>query len=401
MKLLRLSLALAVLLSALSADLVFARGGGGGGGRGGGGGFRGGGGGGGYRTPAAATRAPVANGGQNFANRSSSIPGGAQAHTSYYRGNEAFNRNNSAFFGNPRGFGNAYAGNRSFNNYNNYGLGYGYGGYGGYGGFGLGYGGYGFLPFLGGLGLGYGLGGGLGGYGGGYGAGYGGYGAGYANGGQAVDNAAANQALPPQDAASQNNVPANPPTSNGTDYVSLGETDFRQGSYQQAIGAFRHALVDEPNNAGLMMLIGQSLFQTGQWTQAAAATELAMGALPEDKWGTVVQNYTQLYGNVGDYTNQLKALEAAAKEKPDDPALRFLLGFQYGYLNYPQQAVRELGKAVQLEGRDPAARRLHDVFATKIGAPLVGPVPRAETPAGAAPAGSPAESAPPVQKPAG
>ena len=68
-----------------------------------------------------------------------------------------------------------------------------------------------------------------------------------------------------------------------------------------------------------MMMIAQSLFQTGKWTQAAGATELAMGALPEDKWGAVVQNYTQLYGNVGDYTTQLKALEAAVKEKPDDP----------------------------------------------------------------------------------
>ena len=139
-------------------------------------------------------------------------------------------------------------------------------------------------------------------------------------------------------------------------------------------------MVDEPNNAGLMMLIAQSLFQTGKWTQAAGATELAMGALPEDKWGTVVQNYTQLYGNVGDYTSQFKALEAAVKEKPDDPALRFLLGFQYGYLNYPQQAVKQLGKAVELEGRDPAARRLHDLFAAQTGAPQVGPVPQPDAP---------------------
>ena len=127
-------------------------------------------------------------------------------------------------------------------------------------------------------------------------------------------------------------------------------------------------LVDEPNNAGLMMMTAQALFQTGKWTQAAAATELAMGALPEDKWGAVVQNYTQLYGNAGDFTNQLKALEAAVKAKPDDPALRFLLGFQYGYLKYPKQAVDELGKAVKLEGRDPAARKLHDLFAAKTGA---------------------------------
>ena len=129
-----------------------------------------------------------------------------------------------------------------------------------------------------------------------------------------------------------------------------------------------------------MMMTGQALFQTGKFTQAAAATELAMGALPEDKWGAVVQNYTQLYGNIGDFTNELKALEAAVKAKPDDPALRFLLGFQYGYLNYPKQAVDELGKAVELEGRDPAARKLHDVFAAKTGAPLVGPVPQSEGP---------------------
>ena len=89
---------------------------------------------------------------------------------------------------------------------------------------------------------------------------------------------------------------------------------------------------------------------------------------------------------MADYTTQLKALEAAVKEKPDDPAMRFLLGFQYGYLNYPEPAVRELGKAVDLEGRDPAARRLHDLFAKKTGTHLVGPVPQSETPGTVKPA---------------
>ena len=95
--------------------------------------------------------------------------------------------------------------------------------------------------------------------------------------------------------------------------------------------------------------------------------------LPEDKWGTVIQNYTQLYGTNGDYNNQLKALEAARTKDPKNPALRFLLGFHYGYLGYPKEAVRELSKAVELEGRDPAARKLHDIFAAKIGASPVGP----------------------------
>jgi hypothetical protein len=49
-------------------------------------------------------------------------------------------------------------------------------------------------------------------------------------------------------------------------------------------------------------------------------------------------------------------------------------------LGFPQQAVRELDKAVQLEPRDPAARKLHDIFAAKIGAPAVGPPPQVQQP---------------------
>ena len=148
------------------------------------------------------------------------------------------------------------------------------------------------------------------------------------------------------------------------------------GNYAQAVTDFRHALVDDPNNAGILMVMGQALFQTGDYAKAASATKTAMSELPESKWGVAVQNYTKLYGNTQDYTNQLKLLEAARKQNPNDPALRFLLGFNFGYLGYPKQAVNELGKAVQLEGRDPAARKLHDLFAAQIDAPLVGPVPR-------------------------
>jgi hypothetical protein len=294
------------------------------------------------------------------------------------RGNYNRGINNSQFFG-PRGaFGNAYLGRGGFGTYGNYGRGYGYSGWNGYGGYGLGYGrygGYGFLPFLGGLGLGYGL--------GGYGLGYGGYGLGYGGFGPAYGGYYSPSYVQtvPQKITSESQ-PASPQTdsspSNSEDFAAIGESEFRAGNYQAAMMAFRHALVDQPNNAGLMLLIGQSLFQMGQWTEAAGATELAMGALPEDKWGTVVQNYTQLYGNIEEYTRQLKELENAVKQEPNNPALRFLIGYHFGYLNYPQQATRELNKAVELESRDPAARRLHDIFAAKIGAPTVGPVPQGE-----------------------
>ena len=100
------------------------------------------------------------------------------------------------------------------------------------------------------------------------------------------------------------------------------------------------------------MLMGQALFASGQYDEAAGATAMAMNALPQDKWGAVVENFRQLYGNADDYTTQLRALETARDAKPDSPALHFLLGFQYAFLGHKEAAMRELDRAIQLEPRD-------------------------------------------------
>jgi hypothetical protein len=78
--------------------------------------------------------------------------------------------------------------------------------------------------------------------------------------------------------------------------------------------------------------LAQALFAAGQYEEAAGATQAGMQMLPEEKWGVVIRGYQELYGDMQDYTNQIRALEKARTEKPDSPALRFLLGFQFGYL---------------------------------------------------------------------
>ena len=114
-------------------------------------------------------------------------------------------------------------------------------------------------------------------------------------------------------------------------------------------------------------MLAQALFATGKNDEAAGAVQQAMMMLPDDQWGVVVSNYTELYPKVGDYTNQLRALEKAVKEKPDSPALRFLVGYHYGYLGYPADAVKQLAKAKALAPQDEMAKRLFDVFAAKAG----------------------------------
>jgi len=187
-----------------------------------------------------------------------------------------------------------------------------------------------------------------------------------------VDPPALDSAPPgPADAAGADDLEtsAGPPKSvddiTAADFAGQGEIDFKAGKYDAAARNFRHALVDDPSNAGVLMLLGQALFAIGQFDEAAGATAMAMQALPQHKWGAVVENYKQLYGKTSDYTAQLRSLEKARDDKPDSPALRFLLGFHYAHLGYPSQATRELNKAIELEPRDQMAKKLRDAMAAK------------------------------------
>jgi hypothetical protein len=289
-----------------------------------------------------------------------------------------------------------------------YGLGYGLGGgllssllYGGYGGYGGGYGGYGGGyggGGYGGYGGGYG-GGGYGGYGGGYGcstcgiggyggSGYGGYGAGYdpyaSFGAAGAINPNAYAALTPAaglPAAGVLDVPSplamtpNAATAGSGGFAEKGEAAFKAGDYNGAINAWKHAAIDQPQNPVIMMMLGQALFATGKFDEAAGATQMAMSAIPKEKWGVVATNYKELYGNPQDYTTQLRALENAVREKPDNPAQRFLLGYHYAYLGYPQQAVDQLDKALKIAPQDEMSKLLRDEMQAKLPKPATPAVP--------------------------
>ena len=261
--------------------------------------------------------------------------GGMYGHHHGMYGNHGFNRGFYPFFGFP------------FFGFPFFGYGFGYPFYGLYGLYGLGYGGY----------YGYG------GYGYGYGYNpyayyYGPYGYGY--------NYPSAYAYP--GVQNQPSQPAQPAVkaSDSQVFAQKGENDFKAGDYKAAVYAWRHALVDDPQNGVLMMMLAQGLFASGNFNEAAGAVQQAMMLLPEDQWGVVVSNYRELYGKVGDYTTQLRALEKAVKDAPDEAGTRFLLGYHYGFLGYPQQAVKQLDKTLQLQPDDQLAKKLRDQFQAKL-----------------------------------
>jgi tetratricopeptide (TPR) repeat protein len=256
------------------------------------------------------------------------------------------------------GFGFGY-GLSSLFGYGLLGLGYGYGGY-GYGGYGgYGYGGYGYNPYC------------TYGY-------YPGYAGGYYYPGTAVvaadqqDNAvAANQgpAINPKTPAKDKDA------DNAKVFAEKGENDFKTRDYKSAAYAWKHAALDDPTNGVLVMMLAQAFFATGQFDEAAGAVQQGMQLLPKEEWGVVVKNYKELYTNIQDFTDQLRALEKAVKEKPNDPALRFLAGFEYAYLGFPKEAVDQLDKGLKAAPRDQMAKKLRDEMTSKLPKPVVPPAP--------------------------
>jgi thioredoxin-like negative regulator of GroEL len=129
-------------------------------------------------------------------------------------------------------------------------------------------------------------------------------------------------------------------------------------------------------NPVLVMMLAQAYFAAGDYRGAAAATQAAMQELPQDRWGVVVSNRNELYCNPKSYSFQLQQLENAVNDHPNDPAQRFLLAFQYAYLGYPQAAVGQLDKVIELEPRDEMAvhlRKALEPLLPKPGAPVITP----------------------------
>ena len=177
-------------------------------------------------------------------------------------------------------------------------------------------------------------------------------------------------------------------------YAQIGETAFKARDYKSAVRAWRHGLIDDPNNGVLVLMLAQALFATEQYNEAAGATQFGMQLLDKSKWETVVKNYRELYGKVDDYTTQLRGLEKAAREKTDDPALRFLLGYHYGFLGFAKEATQQLDKCVNLAPEDETAQKLLELFNDKL---PKDPAKKEEPPAPSKPPGpASAENVPPL-----
>jgi tetratricopeptide (TPR) repeat protein len=190
---------------------------------------------------------------------------------------------------------------------------------------------------------------------------YGGFGT-LSNGTPSPPPAAPRSAALARAAKSTTTSLANKTNESTGDRIVKGEEAFRERDYDGAIEDWWYELAKGNDNPVLQMMLGQAFFAAGRYREAAVTTQAAMHTLSPDRWGVVVSNRRELYNDSRDYNVQLDQLENAVHAKPDDAPQRFLLGYHYACLGYPQAALRQLDQVVKLEPRDEMAARLRDVL---------------------------------------
>lgn len=129
---------------------------------------------------------------------------------------------------------------------------------------------------------------------------------------------------------------------------------FHDGHYSEAQELVERALARMPNDPVLHEFRALVLFALGDFQSAAATLNSLLATTSGMDWTTL----SSLYGNVDDYTRQLRRLEAFVRENPDDAAAPFVLAYHYLILGESEAAKRSLMAVVEREPRDVTARRM-------------------------------------------
>lgn len=135
-----------------------------------------------------------------------------------------------------------------------------------------------------------------------------------------------------------------------------GLAAFKDAQYPEALTKFDAAVALLPGDAVLHELRALTYFAMGKFQQSAAVLNSLLAVTPGMDWTTM----SGLYGNIDDYTNQLRALEQYVGDNSDDAAASFVLAYHYLVTGHTEDAIELLRDVVRLKPADTTAQRLLD-----------------------------------------
>lgn len=188
-------------------------------------------------------------------------------------------------------------------------------------------------------------------------------------------------AQPPYQAPA-NGTTQQPPTSGGQEPLPPGvsqkgmaafqqaQEEFKAGNYSEALTSVDAALKEMPRDAVVNEFRALVLFAQGDYKHAAETLYAVLSVGPGWDWTTL----SGLYGNVEDYTKQLRALEKHVDANPNDAAAHFVLGYQYVTCGHKEAAGKQFQAALRLNPNDVVSKQMLDTLG-------VTPVPESTPPA--------------------
>ena len=149
---------------------------------------------------------------------------------------------------------------------------------------------------------------------------------------------------------------ATPPAASaeGMSLFDQSRTAFAAGDYKQALELCNQTLKTMPNDAVVHEFRSLALFALQNYRESAAAAYAVLSAGPGWDWTTL----SSLYGNVADYTTQLRALESFVKKNPMSSDGHFLLAYHYLTMGHPDAAQIELRQVDKLSPKDRLVKQL-------------------------------------------
>jgi tetratricopeptide (TPR) repeat protein len=129
---------------------------------------------------------------------------------------------------------------------------------------------------------------------------------------------------------------------------------FKNGEYTRALAKVTVALQKDSTDPVMHEFRALCLFAQGEYKQSAAALNSLLAVAPGMDWTTV----SGLYGNVDDYSKQLRRLEDHCEKQTKDSAAFFVLAYHYLVLGHTDDAIKTLQTVVQLQPKDATAQRM-------------------------------------------
>jgi tetratricopeptide (TPR) repeat protein len=129
---------------------------------------------------------------------------------------------------------------------------------------------------------------------------------------------------------------------------------FAGGDYKQALDLCDQTLKTMPNDAVVHEFRSLALFALQRYRESAAAAYAVLSAGPGWDWTTL----SSLYGNVADYTTQLRRLESYVGENSNSSDAHFLLAYHYLTAGYADAARSQLVEVDRLTPNDRLVKQL-------------------------------------------